>query len=224
MTDSFQIQGRTVTLPVDVRRARTWAAQFLLEASAVQQLMPPGLSVTKVAGRAMCIIPVARYEDGDLDAYNEVGVAFLARATGRKGVGVYIHHLPVTQGFTLEAGRTIWGFPKFMADIDIVEHPGGARILLASDNEEILQLDVRRGWVSIPSRAIPTYTYMDGVLRETPWTTSGRARARLGGGRLELGSHPIAKELRALGLPKKAFAVQTVPEMRATFGASTVIN
>lgn len=221
---SFQIQGRTVTLPVEVRRARTWAAQFLIDAAAAQQLMPPGLTVAKVAGRAMAIIPVARYEDGDLDEYNEVGVAFLARAAGRKGVGVYVHHLPVTQGFTLEAGRTIWGFPKFMADIDIVEHPGGARILLSSDNEEILQLDVRRGWVSVPSRAIPTYTYMDGLLRETPWTTSGKARARLGGGRLELGSHPIAKELRALGLPKKAFAVQTVPEMRATFGSSTVIN
>jgi len=221
---SYDIQGRTITLPVEVRRARTWAAQFLIEASAAQQLMPPGLSVAKVAGRAMAIIPVARYEDGDLDAYNEVGVAFLARAAGRKGVGVYIHHLPVTQGFTLEAGRTIWGFPKFMSDIDIVEHPGGARILLSSDNEEILQLDVRRGWVSVPSRAIPTYTYMDGVLRETPWKTSGKARARLGGGRLELGTHPIAKELRALGLPKKAFAVQTMPEMRASFGASTVIN
>jgi hypothetical protein len=73
-------------------------------------------------------------------------------------------------------------------------------------------------------RAIPTYTYLDGVLRETQWKTSGRARARLGGGRLELGSHPIAKELRALGLPKRAFAVQTVPEMRATFGAATVIS
>jgi len=224
VTDSFQIQGRTVTLPVEVRRARTWAAQFLVDPSAAALLMPPGLTLARLGGKAMAIIPVARYEDGDLDQYNEVGVAFLARAIGRKGLGVYIHHLPVTQQFTLDAGRTIWGFPKFMADIDIVEHPGGARILLASDNEEILQLDVRRGWVSIPSRAIPTYTYMDGVLRETRWTTSGRARARLGGGRLELGSHPIAKELRALGLPKKAFAVQTVPEMRAIFGASTVIN
>ena len=224
MTQSYEIQGRTVTLPVEVRRARAWAAQFLLDASAVQQLMPPGLSVAKVAGRAMCIIPVARYEDGDLDAYNEVGVSFLARAAGRKGLGVYVHHLPVTQQFTLEAGRTIWGFPKFMADIDIVEHPGGARILLASDGEEILQLDVRRGWVSMPSRTLPTLTYMDGVLRETQWTTGGKTRVRLGGGRLELGSHPVAKELRALGLPKKAFAVQAMPEMRATFGASTIIN
>ena len=62
-------------------------------------------------------------------------VAFLCRAAGRKGIGVYVHHLPVNQKFTLEAGRTIWGYPKFMADIDIVEHPGGARIMLASDHE-----------------------------------------------------------------------------------------
>jgi len=224
VTDSYQIQGRTITLPVEVRRARTWAAQFLVDASAATLLMPPGLTVARVAGRAMVIIPVARYEDGDLDAYNEVGVAFLCRAAGRKRIGVYVHHLPVNQKFTLEAGRTIWGFPKFMSDIDIVEHPGGARVMLASDGEEILQLDVRKGWLTTPSRAIPTYTYMDGVLRETRWKTSGRARARLGGGRLELGSHPIAKELRALGLPKRAFAVQTVPEMRATFGASTVVG
>ena len=99
MTDSYEIQGRTVTLPVEVRRARTWAAQFLVDATAASLLMPPGLSVARVAGRAMVIIPVARYEDGDLDQYNEVGVAFLARAIGRKGVGVYIHHLPVTQQF-----------------------------------------------------------------------------------------------------------------------------
>jgi hypothetical protein len=224
VTQSFEIQGRTVTLPVEVRRARTWAAQFLVDIDPVTLMLPPGLRAVNIAGRAMAIIAVARYEDGDLDRYNEVGVAFLVRAAARKGIGVYIHHLPVTQEFTLEAGRTIWGYPKFMAEIDIVEHPGGARVLLSSDGEEILQLDVRRGWVSIPSRAVSTYTYMDGVLRETKWTTSGRARGRLGGGRLELGSHPIAKELRGLGLPKKPLAVQTVPEMSATFGASTIVG
>src|SRR5207245_8026987 len=103
VTDSFQIQGRTVTLPVEVRRARTWAAQFLVDATAASLLMPPGLTVARIAGRAMVIIPVARYEDGDLDKYNEVGVAFLVRAASRKGIGVYVHHLPVNQQFTLEA-------------------------------------------------------------------------------------------------------------------------
>ncbi len=31
----------------------------------------------------------------------------------------FIHHLPVDQSFTLEAGRTIWGFPKIMADFTV---------------------------------------------------------------------------------------------------------
>ena len=33
----------------------------------------------------------------------------------------FIHHLPVNQAFTLEAGRTIWGFPKIMADFRVTE-------------------------------------------------------------------------------------------------------
>lgn len=218
---SFTIQGRSISLPVEVRRARSWAAQFLVDAGAAQKLLPSGLRIAAVAGRGMLVIPAVRYEESDLDAYNEVGIAFLVR--GAKGLGVYIHHLPVNQGFTLEAGRTIWGFPKFMADIDIVEHPAGARVLLAADGEEILQLDVRRGLVPMPARTLPTYTNADGVLRVTDWSTPARALARPGGTRIHLGSHPIAKELRALGLPKRALAVQTVLDMRASFGpASTV--
>ncbi|MGZ4138741.1 MAG: acetoacetate decarboxylase family protein [Actinomycetota bacterium] len=206
----FNIQGRTLTLPVEVRRARSWAAQFFVDAAAAQRLLPRGLRIASVAGRGVLVIPAVRYEDTDLDAYNEVGIAFIVR--GETGLGVYIHHLPVNQAFTLEAGRTIWGYPKFMADIDIVEHPGGARVVLAADGEEILQLDVRRGWIPMPAQTLPTYTELDGVLRVTKWSTLGaRALGRPGGGRLHLGTHPIAKELQALGLPKRALAVQTVP-------------
>jgi len=221
---SFAVQGRTIELPVEVRLASSWAAQFLVSADAAEQLLPPGLRIARVAPRkGMLVIPVVRYEDSDLDAYNEVGVAFLVR--GAIGTGVYIRHLPVTQGFTLEAGRTIWGFPKFMADIDIVEHPGGARVVLAADGEEILQLDVRKGLIPTAARTLPTYTYMDGVLQVTRWTMKGvRAKIRPAGGRIELGSHPIAEELRMLGLPSRALATQTVPDMRATFGAAATIR
>jgi acetoacetate decarboxylase len=221
---TFGIQGKTVTLPVEVRRASSWAAQFLVSADAAAQLLPPGLRIARVAPRkAMLVIPVVGYEDSDLGAYNEVGVALLVR--GPSGTGVYIRHLPVNQGFTLEAGRTIWGFPKFMADIDIVEHPGGARVVLAADDEEILQLDIRNGLVPTAARTLPTYTYLDGVLRETRWTMKGvRAKVRPGGGRIELGSHPIAEELRMLGLPARALATQTVPGMRASFGAAATVR
>ena len=32
---------------------------------------------------------------------------------------VFIHHMLVDQAFTMEAGRTIWGFPKVLADFTI---------------------------------------------------------------------------------------------------------
>jgi hypothetical protein len=173
----------------------------------------------------MLVIPVVRYEDSDLDSYNELGIAFLVRRAGSKGPRVFIKHLPVTEGFTLEAGRTIWGYPKFMADIDIVEHPGGMRCTLTADGARVLTLDVRRGLFPMPARTLPTYTDLDGTLRETNWSMPGvRARGRLGGGNIKLWTHPIADELRALGLPKRAFAVQTVAEMRARFGPAAIIT
>ena len=45
--------------------------------------------------------------------------------------------------------------------------------------------------------------------------------ARLGGATLQLGTHPIADELRALGLPKRPLASTTIAHMSATFYAAT---
>jgi len=219
------IQGRTLTFPIEVRKARSWAAQFLVDPAAAQAQLPAGLEVVKVFGRAMLVIPVVRYEESDLDSYNELGIAFLVRRPGSKSPRVFIKHLPVTEEFTLEAGRTIWGYPKFLAGIDIVEHPGGMRCTLSADGARILTLDVRNSWFPMPARTLPTYTFIDDTLRETTWTMPGvRARGRLGGGNVQLWTHPIADELRALGLPKRAFASQTVAEMRAVFGPAETIS
>ena len=45
-----------------------------------------------------------------------------SNATGLRALqsaGAFIHHMPVDQAFTLEAGPTIWGYPKVMADFTI---------------------------------------------------------------------------------------------------------
>lgn len=239
---NFTIQGRSVTLPVEIRVARSWAATFTVDAKAAQVLIAhTGLEVAQMRpGKAIASLAAVRYEDGDLDRYNEVAVAFVVRrhdapetTSARKAIevarnrtGVYIHHLPVDQGFTLEAGRTIWGYPKFLADIDIVERPDAARITLRHDGAHVLTLTVRRGikvWFGLPN--LPTYTFMDGVLRRTAWETFPEGtRARVGGAALELGTHPIADELRSIGLPHRAVMTTTVPNVRARFGAAEVVT
>lgn len=167
---------------------------------------------TGLRATGMASLAFVRYEDSDLGAYNEVAVSLIVRG------GVYIHQLPVNQSFTLEAGRTIWGFPKFMAGIDIVEDTEGATCKLVHDGAHVLTLRVGRGWVPMPLPSLPSYSCLDGAVRRTPWKTSGLARARLGGASLELGPHPIAEELRSLGLPKRALMTTTMPSFRARFG------
>ena len=241
-TGNFSIQGRIVRLPVEIRDARSWAATFVVDSRAAQALIEQtGLEIAPMRpGKAIASLAAVRYEDGDLDRYNEVAVAFVVRRhdaepatpgrvameVARNRTGVYIHHLPVDQSFTLEAGRTIWGYPKFMAEIGIDEEPRAATISLRHDGADVLRLTVRRGvkvWFGVPN--LPTYTFMDGVLRRTAWKTFPEgARGRPGGATLELGTHPIADELRSLGLPRRALMTTTVSRVRARFGPAEVVH
>ena len=130
--------GRTIRLPVEVRRAAQWGVQYLVPADAAQSIVDPtGLEVTgPVPGRALVALAVCRYDDTDLDPYHEVAVSFVVRphdapplaSSGQRAreffsgaIGAYIHRLPVDQEFTCAAGRGIWGFPKWVTTIDIDE-------------------------------------------------------------------------------------------------------
>ena len=68
---------------------------------------------------------LTRYIDGDLGAYYEYGTNVMVNPPGSKRQrfvrlrSAFVHHMLVDQAFTLEAGRTIWGFPKVMADFTI---------------------------------------------------------------------------------------------------------
>jgi hypothetical protein len=53
--DSWTVMGRTIGLPVEVRRAGQWGAQYLVPAATAQRIVDPtGLEVTgPVPGRAL---------------------------------------------------------------------------------------------------------------------------------------------------------------------------
>lgn len=227
----YLIQGQEVTLPVEIRDARVAAATFLVPADPVQALIAgTGLQVARLPrGRAMCSLAFVRYEDGDLGRYNEIAVAFMVRHhDGRKGMAPYIHQLPVDQGFTLEAGQTIWGFPKFMTESTIASDDSAASVSLSEGDEHILTLAVRRGPVGLPDREMPldAYSFRDGILRRTRWQTVNEGtRARPGGATLVVGRrHPMARELRSVGLPRRAVMTSTVQRMRARFEEPEVCN
>ncbi len=222
--------GQEVSFPVEVRDARTWTASFLVPMRPAADLVRySGLEPAPVLpGRGLLSLACVRYTDGDLGRYHEVAVALLVRRPGgrRRQVGVFIHQLPVDQTFTCEAGRVMWGFPKFLADITIEEGAAGrATCTLSHGGEHVLTLEAGSG---IPSPAaglaLDAYSWRDGTLRRTGWSLrpSG-ARMRVGGARVVLGSHPLAAELRRLGLPRTALTSGSVHRVRMSFRAPEVL-
>lgn len=234
MTESQHVVAGTVlTMPVRIRKADVHTAMFAVDAQAAQRLIDySGLQVCQHRpGRAVVNLMLARYIDGDLGQYHEFGTCVMVNparssARGWRALGdaaAFIHHLPVDQSFTLEAGRSIWGFPKIMADFTIREH-GRFGFDVSADGAHIAGIDFARG-LPVPSivtsrpQVLKTYTFADGVTREVPWEMRVRGlRGRAGGATLRLGDHAYAKELASLGLPKRAMVSGSVGHVEMTFG------
>jgi hypothetical protein len=240
-TKTFAIQGRDVRLPVEVRDATAAVTYYLVPAAAAQKLIDPsGLRVaTVLPGRALCTIGTMVYRDNDLGPYHEVAITFFVRERGQRSVpllgtavglvlgslGAYIHWLPVNGEFTCEAGRRIWGFPKFVTEIDISASGKEQTARVSENGEHIFTHVVAEGPASqergFGDRNQLSYAFRDGVCYRTPSVMRGEAvSARLRGGRLELGDHPIARELGALGFPKRALFSTYISKMSGTFGAA----
>lgn len=229
MTDVARIEvlGREVTLPVEVRTARSAAATFLVDHEAATRLMAgTGLEPKRLpGGRAVCIIAVVQYLDNDLGPYNEVAFSLAVGATADAPAGAYIHQLPVDGEFTCAAGRGIWGFPKWLADFDVRIDHRRAHCRLSQDGELVLDLTIGTRVLPLPSKPMEmsAYAHLDGTTRRTPFTNAATAvRGGPLGARLLLGErHPMARELRSLGLPKRAVFSSVIGNMAATFGAAT---
>jgi len=141
------VQGQRVTMPVEIRAATAAVAMYSAPAAVAQSIVDySGLRVLQYRpGKTICSVLFVNYVDGDLGKYHEYGVGFLVRHPGspartgdlrsllRGRAVVFIHRLPVDQAFTLEAGRSIWGFPKVMSEIDLADT--GRRAALRIDGQ-----------------------------------------------------------------------------------------
>ena len=235
--ESYVIQGREVRLPVVVRDASSAFASFVVPSVAVRKLLPRGLQPAELwPGRTLCSIAGIEYRDNDLGRYHEVAIAFIVhdgQASAvplldviRGRVGAYIHRLPVTEAFTCEAGSTIWGFPKTIEKISITEE-GGRRISkLMMGGAHVLTLSVKsNGRWRFRDAPLTALSHRDHVIRRTPFVSGGEGVGyRLGGATLTLGAHPIADELRSLGLPKRALMSGSINKMRARFEAPQIVH
>ena len=224
------IAGTVLTMPVKIRRAAQHMAMFSVDADAAQQMIDySGLQVCRyLPGRAIVVLMLMHYIDGDLGEYYEYGTNVMVNPPGTNAsgpralgsAGAFIHHLPVDQEFTLEAGTKIWGFPKVMADFTIRDgHQFSFDLTI--DGQFAVGMDFRPG-LPVPlsgrTQGQTSYSYRDGVTREIPFEmTPSALRYRIGGARVRLGEHPYAKELASLGFPKRALISGSVGNVQMSF-------
>ena len=183
------IAGTVITMPVQIRKAAQHMAMFSVDADAAQHLIDySGLQVCRyLPGRAVVVLMLMHYIDGDLGQYYEFGTSVMVNPPGSNAsgpralgsAGAFIHHLPVDQAFTLEAGTKIWGYPKVMADFTIRE---GRRFGFdcTVDGQLVVGMDFRPG---LPIRLTPrqqgqrSYSHRDGSPARPPSSTRWTACA-----------------------------------------------
>lgn len=231
------IAGTVLTMPVQIRKATQRTTIYSVDADAAQQMIDySGLKVAQYRpGRAAVALILAHFIDGDLGEYYEFSTSVMVSPPGSTVTGfralqsAFIHHMVVNQAFTLEAGRTIWGFPKVMGDFSIRDDRRFG-FDLSIDGQLVADLEYRRG-LPVPSaltyrkQALRSYSCHDGITRETHFEMSTvGSRYRPGGVLLRLGNHPYAKELAALGLPKRAMLSTSAQNVEMSFGDAQEIS
>ena len=208
------IAGTVLTMPVQIRKATQHMAMFSVDADAAQQMIDySGLQVCRyLPGRAIVVLMLMHYIDGDLGQYYEFGTSVMVNPPGStasgpralQSAGAFIHHLPVDQPFTLEAGTKIWGYPKVMADFTIRE---GRRF--GFDVQHRRATGGRHGISAVACRFRSTprtaersarYSHRDGVTRETAFEhTLDGVRTRFGGCTRPVGRSPLRERAGVAG-------------------------
>ena len=125
----------------------------------------------------------------------------------------------MNQAFTCAAGSEIWGFPKTIEEIGFSEAGGRSSCRLVMGGRHVLTMAMAHGGArTIPDATMTTYTYLDRRLHRTAFASGASGVGiHLGGVELTLGDHPIADDLRALGLPRRALLGVWLGKMHGRF-------
>lgn len=228
----WKVQDQTIRMPVVIRDAAMAAAVFTCNPAAARMaLAGTGLDPLVVVHRALAVLVCVQYRDGDLGRYNEVGLLLAVRGPDGR-TGAYTLELPVTQEFTLEAGRAIWALPKWLSRCDMAFQRRHTTVYLADGDRFVLAAMLDRGLVPLP---VPVRSHVTAYSVRPDGTgpsaaadgrvISGRSTMRLrrlrlrpGGTRLVLGDHRMATAARSLGMGGRALFTMTAPRLAMELG------
>lgn len=231
----FDWEGRKAKIPVFYYDNTTFSAIYTASTSSVKRLLPDKeMKPTEVyPGRCMVAFTAFEYRQTDIDPYNEFSISFLVTKGEPQIPGItggrqllqrcfttYIWQLPVTTEIARVGGVDLYGYPKFIADIDFEREKKWIQCRLSENGKHILTL---RGKTMPTSKGkltrYITYSVMNGItlaanvyMNPTEFAQS----ALPGSAELEIGTeHSISRTLSGIGLSKNPLLYQYVPENEA---------
>ena len=225
--ETFTTSAGPVELPVRYSDGSLMGAFWLVEETKAAALLPDNLEPLLLPGRnAAAGLFMMDYRNSTLGPYGEVGIGIQAvrKGTGatligylwdmvanvfhvdemlslfgQEDSGLYVVTLPVTTQVSVAGGREVWGFPKYLAEMQSdFSDPKRASFALEGEFEASLA----QGF-TVPTPGLPFLTYT-----EQPTADITRTKIRVGhtfrwGGTLELDVHgdgPTAAAIKKLGL------------------------
>lgn len=226
--------------PVVWHRSESYQTLHSASLDAVRAALPtPNLHPVRLSGDRAVIL-IASFQHDVITAhgvrgramlpYGEVMVAALVtrrpapplvpllapRATGLSA-GAFVLHLPVTTRAARDAGRLVFGYPKFIADMEFEDAIETCRVRLDEGGRHILTQTIRpAGPTSVTSSPLTLYSVLDGKLIAETMPMVGHQQRRPGrrGGYLELGDHQVADELRGLDLSPEPLLATRITGLR----------
>lgn len=219
-------------LPVFYYDNTSITAAFTASTKAVKALLPdPDMHPVELfPGRTVVTFSCFEYRDTDIDPYNELGIGFLISYGKKRLPGLpllkgliskqfeaFVWQLPVTTEIARWGGVELYGFPKFIADIDFARHDKTTSIRLAVDGNHILTLEGKnlKTGSNASNLRYGAYSTMNGISLCANVYTHPLAYAQTlmpNAATLELGTHPIADALRKLKLSKRPVMYQYCPQ------------
>lgn len=245
----WEVREARVRPPAHLHRSDGFSALYSVDAEAVAAMLPSTelLPVRLTGGRAGLMIAAYRHHEIDIAAadgstvtirpYGEIviGVPVTRRPAppmlplflpARYGAGTFVLHAPVTTRLARDLDRA-WGLPAFVADMEFDEEPAGCGVRLSEGGLHILTLRVRAaGRVAFDRAPIVLYGAREGALQAVSMPTLAYRQQRLGGAAadLELGEHPVARELRRLGVSGGVVMSRRTLVMRARRPAGRLLG
>ncbi len=238
----FHRYGR---LPVFYYDNTSMTAAFMASTAEVRKLLPdPDMHPLEIfPGRCMVTFSAFEYRDSDIDPYNEFSIGFLI-SHGKKGLPgvqllkdrlqnsyqVYVWKLPVTTEIARWGGVELYGFPKFIADIDFTRSEKNLSCKLSHNGQHVLTL---KGNVLKTSRRekplrFRAYSMLNGIpmcanIYTNPLEFGQSMMPNTA--ELELGDHEISQALKKLKLSSFPIMLQYCPKNEmALFGPRNLMD